>query len=540
MRNRRSAATVLLAAAVAAVLLAGSAPGGPGALPAAPALDWPLFGGGPDNTRFSPLAQISPATVGRLRVAWSRGEGFGQTTWESFPIVVGRRMYVTTSTNAVWALDAVTGRRLWSYTPRVDFFSALSAQGSYFPANRGVAVSGGRVYELTFDCHLLALDAATGRLLWRVRVADPRQGYYETTAPAVWQGLVFAGSSGGDAGVRGFVAAYDGRTGRRVWQRFTVPAPGHGWVPAGGQHGGGAVWMPPTIDPATGILYAGTGNPSPDFTGAVRPGADPDTDGILALRARTGQPVWFTSLVGHDVSDYDAASPVVLLRVRRHRRGGGLATIRAVGEAGKSGRYYLLNAATGSALAPAVPFVAGGPGGHLTCPGELGGSNYAPAAYDPRTRAVYVSGVRYCTVIQRAPAAAAARHRRGQPDLGGSAEPAQARATGTFTAIGVDTGRVRWQRRMPAPMLGGATAAAGLVFTGAASGWLYAFDAATGAIRWQRDLGAGFGSAPVLYAAGGREYLAVVAGGAAISAINQLGPVGGRLVVFTLPRRSPG
>lgn len=464
--------------------------------------------------------------MSRLRVAWTRPEGFGQSTWESFPIVVGATMYLTTSTNTVWALNAVTGALRWSYAPRVDFFRPASATGATFPANRGVAVAGGRVYELTFDCHLIALDAATGRLLWQVKVADPGQGYYETTAPTVWDGIVFAGSSGGDSGVRGFIAAYSARTGREIWRRYTVPAPGHGWVPAAGHHGGGAVWMPPVVDSSTGILYAATGNPSPDFAGAARPGAAPDTDGILALRARTGALVWFRSLVTRDTDDYDTASPVVLLR-----------GAHAVGEAGKSGLFSLLDAANGRQLRQPVRFVTTGSAGSVTCPGELGGSNYSPLAYDPGTRAVYVSGIDYCGIYHRATPSAAATHQAGGPDLGGSVVPATATATGTFTAIDVTTGAVRWQRAMLAPMLGGATAAGGLVFAGAVNGVMYAFDAATGQLRWHRDLSAGFGSAPVVYAIGGREYLAVVSGGAAIAAINQLGPVGGKLYVFTLPPR---
>ncbi|HEX6526898.1 MAG TPA: PQQ-binding-like beta-propeller repeat protein [Streptosporangiaceae bacterium] len=498
---------------------------------------WPVFGGTADNTRYSALSQINAADVAGLRVAWTRSEGFGQSTWESFPVVVGTTMYLTTSTGTVWALNAVTGALRWSYAPRVDFFPMASGQGSYFPANRGVAVADGQVYELTFDCRLVALDAATGRPRWQVQVADPRQGYYETTAPIVWNGIVFAGSSGGDSGVRGFIAAYDTRTGRQIWRRYTVPPAGHGWVPATGHHGGGAVWMPPVIDQSAGILYAATGNPSPDYD-STRTGAAPDTDGILALRARTGEPVWFTSLVSRDVSDHDAASPVVLLR-----------DLRAVGEAGKSGLFYLLDATTGRPLFPPVRFVATGsaalpargatPGSAavVTCPGELGGSNYSPLAYDPGMHAVYASGIDYCGVYHPGDPAAQASHQAGAPDLGGSVQPAQASATGTFTAIDVTTGRVRWQRAMPAPMLGGATVAGGLVFAGAVSGICYAFDAATGQIRWQLDLGAGFGSAPVVYALGGREYLAVVSGGAAIAAINQLGPVGGRLYVFTLPPR---
>jgi glucose dehydrogenase len=523
---------------VALVLVTACGPGSAGhrsGVPAAPAAvrdaGWPFFGGTSDNTRYSPLGQVSAGNVGRLGVAWTREEGFGQTAWESFPVVIGDTMYLTTSTNEVWALNAATGEMRWSYTPvpHVSFFSSISGGGATFPANRGVAVAGGTVYELTFDCRLIALDARSGRPRWQVTVADPAQGYYETTAPAVWNGLVFAGSSGGDSGARGFIAAYSARTGRQAWRRYTVPAPGHDWMPAAGRHGGGAVWMPPVIDTATGILYAATGNPSPDFVGAVRPGADPYTDGILALDARTGRVTWFTSLVGHDVSDYDAASPPVLFRT-----GPAGTPVHAVGEAGKSGLFVLLDPATGRALHAPARFVTIGAASGVTCPGELGGSNYSPVGYDPGTGLAFVSGINYCGNYVRDDPKAVAAHQAGTPDLGGDVAPAQDKATGTFTAIDVTTGAVRWQRATPAPMLGGATVAGGLVFAGSVDGTLYGFDAATGAIRWRRDLGAGLGSAPVVYAIAGREYLAVVSGGAAIAAINHLGPVGGRLYVFTL------
>lgn len=497
--------------------------------------DWPLFGYDAAGTRYSPLSQINTSTVQGLRVAWTRDEGFGQVTWESFPVVVGRRMYVTTSTNEVWALDAASGAVVWKYLPRVDFLFSVGLGGVTVPTNRGVAVANGRVYELTFDCHLIALDAFRGKLLWQVRVADPRLGYYETAAPTVWRGLVFVGSSGGDSGARGFVAAYDGSSGARVWRRWTVPAPGHGWVPKSGHHGGGAVWMPPTVDPASGILYFTTGNPSPDFDGSLRPGSNLHTDGVMAVRARTGAMLWFTPLLRHDVWDYDPASPVVLFDVRR--RGG---TTRALGEASKSGYYYILDATTGRMLFAPLPFIKEQHSpptrrGVLECPGELGGSQYSPVAYSPLMHAAYVSGIEDCTVIKLASPTAARRHQRGQPDLGGTVLSGRRGASGTFTAVDVERGRPLWRRALPAPMIGGATATAGnLVFAGATNGVLYAFDAASGHTRWQRRLGASFGSAPVAYQVEGREYLAIVTGGAVITLLHHLGPVGHTLVVLTL------
>ncbi|MBV9279253.1 MAG: PQQ-binding-like beta-propeller repeat protein [Chloroflexi bacterium] len=500
--------------------------------------DWPLFGYDAANTRYSHLAQINTATVKRLRVAWKRDEGFGQFTWESFPVVIGRRMYLTTSTDEVMALDAARGTLLWKYVPRVNFLFGIGLAGASVPTNRGVSVAGNRVYELTYDCHLLALDASTGKRLWQVRVADPALGYYETTAPTAWEGLVFVGSSGGDSGARGFVAAYDGRSGARLWQRWTVPAPGHGWVPRSGHHGGAAVWMPPTIDPASGILYVATGNPSPDFQGSVRPGSNPYTDGVMALTARTGAMLWFTPLVQHDLWDYDPASPVVIFNLRR-----GDKTIRAVGEAGKSGYFYGLRAANGRQLLKPFPFVEERHSpptraGTLECPGQLGGSQYSPVAYSPRTRAAYISGIEDCTVIKLAGPGASARHEPGSPDLGGAVLAGPRRARGTFTALEVESGRPLWQRAMPAPMIGGATATAGnLVFAGGANGVLYAFDAATGRITWRRSMGASFGSAPIVYRIDGKEYLAVVTGGAAVTLLHHLGPIGHTLVVLTLGGR---
>ena len=502
------------------------------------AMDWPLFGNARDNTRYSPSGAINPATVARLRLAWRRDEGFGQVTWESFPLVLDGRMYLTTNTDEVWSLDGATGRVHWIYAPPVDFLSSLSVQGSDIPTNRGVAVAGGRVYLLTYDCRLLALDAHNGTLLWQAPVADPRLGYYETTAPAVWDGLVFIGGSGGDSGARGFEAAYDARTGARVWRRWTVPAPGQGWVPRQGHHGGGAVWMPPTVDARTGILYLATGNPSPSFVGSVRPGPDPFTDGILALRARDGAVLWFAPLSPHDEWDYDAASPVVIFDAHVHGR-----SVRAVGEASKSGYYSILDARTGRRLFAPTPFVRRiGQrrirAGALVCPGDLGGSEYSPVAFSPLTRAVYVSGIDDCMVVKRDSAARVATHHAGQDDAGGVLLPGPDRPSGTFTAIAVDSGRVLWQRILPGPMIGGATATAGnLVFAGCSNGILYAFDASSGRIVWQDSMSTAFGSAPIVYTVGGRAYLAVVSGGAAVTAQYRLGRIGGSLYVLT-PRGS--
>jgi alcohol dehydrogenase (cytochrome c) len=521
---------VVLAAAAALGASACTSGGAAPAVTAAAPLGWPVFGGVTDNTRFSPATQINGTSVAHLGLAWSTPLGAYQTLSESFPLVTGRTVYITSNTDEVMAFDAVTGQRKWQYAPQVDFTLSRGVGGYGVTVNRGVAVSNGRVYLLTFDDHLQALSQATGEKLWSSPVDDPHSGAYETMAPTTWHGLVFVGNSGSEDGVRGFVAAYDARTGKQVWRFWTVPAPGHGWVPKG-PHGGGTVYMPPTIDARTGLLYVGTGNPSPTIVGVGRPGPDLYTDSILALNARTGKLVWHHQQVAHDLWDYDAASPVMIFNARVHGT-----TVPAVGEAGKSGYYFILDARTGKDLFPPVAFVKESHSvptrkGVLECPGSLGGSQYGPAAFSPRTRAAYVTGLNMCMILKVGPRGGA-----GYKDFGGqSSIPENERQTGTMSAISVDTGKFRWHRAMPWPMIGGATTTAGgLVFAGDAHGTLYAFDAATGAVTWHAYLGLAFGAAPVVYTVGSTEYLAMVVGGSPLSANFGWGNVGARLVVLKL------
>ena len=206
--------------------------------------------------------------------------------------MVGGVIYVTTGTDQVIALRADTGRRVWTYTPAVDFLHVFALAGFVTPVNRGVAVADGRVYLLTFDDSLICLDAATGKELWRSQVADPST-YYQDSPPTYWSGTLLVGEAGAGLGTRGFVEAVSARTGKIMWRFYTVPASGHDWAGRAGRVGGGDVWMPVTVDPASGTVYLGTGNPTPDLIGRDRPGCDPWTDATLALDARLR-----TSVVG--------------------------------------------------------------------------------------------------------------------------------------------------------------------------------------------------------------------------------------------------
>jgi glucose dehydrogenase len=503
--------------------------------------DWPYFGGDRDNTRFSPATQITAANVQTLGAAWTYRLGQFQVLSETYPEVLGRTMYVTTSTDEVIALDAVTGKLLWKYAPQVDFSLSTGIGGYGVTTNRGVAVANGMVYTLTFDGKLKQVSGATGEELWSATVADPHLGYYETMAPTAWNGLVFVGASGSEDGVRGFVAAYDAKTGKQVWRFYTVPAPGQGWVPKG-RHGGGGVYMPPTVDIRTGLVYVGTGTPSPVLLGTGRQGANLYTDSILALQAQSGKLVWYYQEVPHDQWNYGAASPVVIFDAHINGK-----TVHAVVEAGKDGHVYLLDAGTGKALFPPLAYVKvhhppPTTKGVVACPGTVGGSPYSPVAYSPLVQAAYVPGINLCFKITITKAVTG-----GERDFAGTRVPATKNPTGTFSAVNVNTGKFLWKVNMPTPMIGGAAVtASNLVFTADQHGILYAFDARTGKILWHANARLAAGSAPIVYTVNGKEYVAFALGGSATTAAQHLGAVGATVLVLELggkpitPLPSPG
>jgi alcohol dehydrogenase (cytochrome c) len=491
--------------------------------------DWPYFGRDRSASFYVPDSQINSSNVKRLGVAWSASLGPGQYLVEDYPLEIGSTLYVTTSTDEVQAYNAVTGKLLWQYAPHVDFSQSTGIGGYGVTTNRGVASDHGRLFELTFDDHLQAISQATGEELWASTVADDATGAYETMAPTIYNGLVYVGISGSQDGIRGFVAAYDETTGKQVWRFYTVPAAGTGWVPKDG--GGGGVYMPPTVDPQTGLVYVGTSTPAPTIFGAGRTGPDLYTDSILALDARTGHLVWHYQEVPHDLWDYGAAAPVMAFKARVRGK-----TIPALSEPGKDGNVYTLNARTGAPLFAPLPYVTEHhppptSKGTLVCPGSVGGSPYSPLAFDPRVGVAFVSGVNLCQVLKVTQTGGT-----GEKEFGGIRfTPHGEKPTGTFDAVNLLTGKFLWQRKMPTPMIGGAVAtASNLVFTGDQHGNLYAIDARTGRTLWQGNLGLAFGSAPIIYTVGHTEYIAAAIGGSATTASNHLGPTGARLVVLRL------
>jgi len=274
--------------------------------------DWPMYGHDYTNDRYSALSQINTSNVASLVPRWIFQTGIA-ATFETTPVVSNGAMYITTAFNHLFALNARTGQVVWRYDHKVG-----TAHYCCGPANRGVALADGTVYMATLDAQLVALDTATGRVRWTRQIADPALGYSETMAPLVYKRLVVVGISGGEYGIRGFVSAYDTQTGALVWRWYTIPSAG--WegrwsttTPEGEplhrdiareqadwpkyrdawQHGGGSMWMTPAVDPQLDLIYMGTGNPSPDLDGAVRPGDNLYTESIVALHAATGTLAWY-------------------------------------------------------------------------------------------------------------------------------------------------------------------------------------------------------------------------------------------------------
>lgn len=514
--------------------------------------EWLMYGHDYSNDRYSALDQINTSNVAQLAPRWIFQTGI-VASFETTPVVYNGAMYITTAYNHLFALNARTGRLIWRYDHKPS--TTIFCCG---PVNRGVGLGYGTVYMGTLDAQLVALDAATGSVKWTRQVADPTLGYSLTLAPLVYKNIVIVGTSGAEYGIRGFVQAYDARTGAPLWRWYTIPATG--WegkwattTPEGDslhrniaaekaawpkyqdawRRGGGSMWQTPAVDPQLNYIYMGIGNPSPDLDGGIRPGDNLYTESIVAVNAANGALVWYYQEVPHDVWDLDQTSPPLLFDVTV-----GGQTVPAVGAAGKTGWFYILDRRTGKRILRSQEFVRHQnlfaqptAQGVRMLPGANGGTEWSPTSYSPQTRMAYVAALEqpmtYATHF--------APYQKGKLWLGSAftSIPGE-RQYGTFTAIDVDTGKVAWQKQVDQPMMGGSLATAGgLVFTGEGNGSFDAFDAKTGQLLWQFQAGAGVNAAPMAFALDGQEYIAVAAGGNF-----QLSyPYGDALIVFGLPPR---
>ncbi|MFT3864902.1 MAG: PQQ-binding-like beta-propeller repeat protein [Solirubrobacterales bacterium] len=519
------------------LLLAGcGGGGGTGGDEAGGDVGWPYWGNVAENTHFAKLDQVDGGNLDQLEVAWSRTEGENQYAWETFPIVVGRTMYYDTGTDQVFAVDAATGKVRWTYTPEVNFLAGPGLETSE-PVSRGVSYGEGRIYLTTADDQLIALSAKTGKEIWTTQVVDPSKGNTMNSPGTFWDGELIVGGPAGDAGLRGFVAAYDAKTGKQLWRTFVVPPPGKRWNRARGHHGGGDVWMPPVVDPQSGLAYVSTGNPTPGFTNARRRGCNAFADATVAFDAKSGRIEWTHTEVCNDSWDYDTVQAPTILDLE----GQGGTSTRAVGGASKSGYYSTLDAATGELLARS-PYITRYSRPHrrptakgvVVCPGIFGGLEYGPASYDSESQSLFVAGNEMCMRYKVNSQAEIEEHAPGEDDLQGTAEQV-GEATGVLAALDPSTGKVRWKTALPRPANGGTLATAGgFVMVGDDDGKLYALDQKSGKIVWEYELGRRVGSAPIAYEVDGVEYIAIAAGGSLVEADGTAPDRPGKLFVFRL------
>ncbi|MYD98186.1 MAG: PQQ-dependent dehydrogenase, methanol/ethanol family [Gammaproteobacteria bacterium] len=514
---------------------------------------WLLYGGDYGNHRHSPIDDITPENASRLQVAWAFPTGTTEQ-FEVSPTVYDGIMYVTTSFNRIFALDAANGEIYWRYDHQQPDDLRLCCGN----VNRGAAIAGDLVLMATLDAKLIAFDRLTGTIAWEKTIADYTGGFSATSMPMIVKDMAIIGVAGGEFGVRGFFDAYDVATGELRWRHYTLPAEGEPgsetWAGDSYKTGGSPAWTSGAYDPETDILYWTTGNPSPDWNGDLRAGDNLYSNSLLAVDPDTGERLWHFQFTPHDVWDYDGNTQIFLTDVKR-----GEDTVKAIVQANRNGYFYTLDRATGAFMSATQyveqlnwatiddngrPIV--DPRANPTeepdfrvCPGNLGGMNGAySGALNPDLGLAYIPVIESCQQFQKGIVAFV----RGQPFMGG--EPIVVDVTagtdyGHLSAVDINTGEVRWRYKDPEPMMAGAlSTAGGVVFTGTRDGFALALDAATGDELWKFRMGGGVRSQPVAYRADGKTYVAMGSGNdiniASFAAGSVAIPEGGHLFVFVL------
>ncbi|MBV8892422.1 MAG: PQQ-binding-like beta-propeller repeat protein [Acidobacteria bacterium] len=487
--------------------------------------NWPSYNGDYTGRRFSSLSAITVRNAGQLRAEWVF-HAHNSTRLEVTPVVINGLMIVTAANHA-FALDARTGRQVWHYARAVT--EGLIDDASRH-INRGVGVWHSRVYMETDNAHLVCLDVRSGHLLWDVAYATGNKNYGATSAPLVVKGKVLVGTSGGDDGVRGFVAAIDADSGKEVWRFWTIPRPGEfgssSWPGKLYLHGGGTTWMPGTYDPELNTVYWGTSNPAPDFDGRVRPGDDLYTDCLLALDPDTGKLKWFFQFTPHDLFDYDATETPVLIDAVYQGQ-----SKKLLVEANRNGFLYLLDRTKGRFLS-ALPFVEklnwakgvddeGRPvraqvepsaGGTRVCPGYAGATNWYAPSYSEVTHLFYFKSLEQCETYFRTPQPFAPG--RTYYSTGVKHIPGEDRQR-FLLAFDLNTGQFAWRYPQVSNSwsAGGTMATAGgLVFFADDSDSLEAVDAANGKPLWHFNTGQSIDASPMSYGIGEKQYIAIAAG----------------------------
>jgi len=493
--------------------------------------EWPTYHGITGGNRHSPLDQINASNITALAPRWSFSIGNSRKL-EMTAVVIDGIMYVT-SVNEAYALDARTGRQIWHFgRPRSKGLSGDAAGG----INRGVALLGDRVFMVTDNAHLLALHRLTGALLWEVEMADSRQNYGATSAPLIVKDLVISGTSGGDEGIRGFVAAYKTSTGERAWRFWAIPAPGEPlsetWKGKALEHGCTSGWLTGTYDPETNLLFWTTGNPCPDYNGDEREGDNLYSDSVVALDPETGKVSWHYQYTPHDLHDWDSAQTAMVVDTEFQGK-----LRKLLLQANRNGFFYVLDRTNGQFLR-GTPFVhkltwaqsideKGRPivnhetdptiPGVKACPAVEGATNWFSNAYDPATGLFYLMALEKCNIYTKADAV----WKAGESYYGGDTRDIPGEPGQKFLrAINLETGKIAWEipQNGTANSWGGVlSTAGGLVFFCEDSGAFAAAESRTGQLLWHFQASENWKASPMTYMVRGKQYVAVAAGSNIIS-----------------------
>ena len=536
--------SAVLLTVIVGVAIAGQGRGGGGQAPPAPQIaapnvspdrllksasepqNWLMYSGTYSSQRHSPLTQITTANAKDLTLKWvfqSRSLEKSEVT----PLVVNGVMYTTQSINDVIALNAVTGKTLWTYNYTPD----AAARNCCGKMTRGLAISGNKIFLATFDANMIAIDATTGKELWKTAGGDPKKGQAFTHAPLVVKDKVIAGTAGGEFGVRGFIAAWDVNTGKEVWRFNTVPGPGEPgnetWAGNSWEHGGAPIWVTGSYDAETNLTYWGTGNPGPDWDGRSRLGDNLYSCSVIALDVDTGKLKWHYQFSPHNEFDWDSTQVPVLADIDWQGR-----PRKVMLWANRNGMYYVLDRTTGEFL-KGQPFVKvnwatgfdakGRPiqvvepsrEGTLVYPGNQGATNWYNPSFSPRTGLFYIPTWENSSSVYSLGVAPPEFH-EGQ-NFAGAFPGRGARGDDAYSAIrAIDpkTGEKKWDYRMASPSTdaGVLTTASDLLFSGGRDGSFFALDARDGKMLWQTNIGPSVMSGPMTYSVDGNQYVSVVAG----------------------------
>jgi quinohemoprotein ethanol dehydrogenase len=524
----RSLPPFLLGMALAAGFAPGAAPAEPRSvspaftaqeLTAWPTNAWITNGGNIFNQRYSPLTEIDRENVAELELVWRthlNGSGMaGKYSGQAQPLVYAGIIYIPTGANDVFALDLESGKILWTHEAHLDDDNTAICCGWM---SRGVAIGDGKIYSGQLDGKLVALDEATGDVVWSVQAESKEDGFSITTAPLYYDGLVITGFAGGDRAARGRVKAFDAQTGALVWTFYTIPGPGelghHTWPQDNDtwKYGGAAVWQTPAVDPELGLVYFSTGNPGPDLNGSVRPGDNLFSVSIVAVDAKTGSYRWHFQQVHHDIWDYDSPNPVVLFDAVYDG-----VVRKGIAEVGKTGFVYLLDRETGEPLigieerpVPQEPRQATSrtqpyPIGDPVVPHEIDETNLLfVCAHDGA--GAYSTEEGGAEWLMPKP---------GERYFGGVYTRSGVPRRGIFAAVDVTTNRLAWRKQWADMCYAGSIVTrGGLIFVGRNDGRLTALDKKNGDLLWEFQTDAGIHAAPTTFEHEGEQYVVVLSAGA--------------------------